>query len=141
MAVIEFHTLGKIDLAGVEEDAVEAVLRGPKRLGLLAYLALARPGEHVRRDTLLALLWPEHDATRARHALRNTLYSLRRALGREVLRGRGKQDLAVSRKQLWCDAVAFREALAEGRREDALLLYRGELLPGMYVDGAGVAFE
>lgn len=139
--MIELHTLGRIDLTGVDDDAARSVVRAPKRLGLLAYLAVAGPGEHVRRDTLVTLFWPDHDASRARHALRNTLYELRQALGGDVVRGRGKEELAVDPERLRCDAVAFREALAQGRREDALELYGGELLPGFHVDGAAPAFE
>lgn len=43
--------------------------------------------------------------------------------------------------ELWCDAVAFEAALAEGRREVALELYRGRLLDGFHVTGAGEEFE
>lgn len=139
--MIEFHTLGKIDLDGVGDEDTRAVLRAPKRLGFLSYLALAGRGRHVRRDTLVTLLWPDRDASRARHALRNTLYELRQALGGEVVHGRGKQELAVDPNHLRCDAVAFREALAAGRREAALDLYGGDLLPGLHVGGAAPAFE
>jgi TolB-like protein len=42
---------------------------------------------------------------------------------------------------LWCDAVAFEAALDEERRQDALGLYRGPLLEGFHVTGAGEEFE
>jgi DNA-binding SARP family transcriptional activator len=36
---------------------------------------------------------------------------------------------------LWCDAVAFDDAIDHQRLREALDLYRGELLPGFYVPG------
>lgn len=139
--MIRFRTLGRVDLDGLEREAARSVLRAPKRLGLLSYLVLARPAGYQRRDALLALFWPESDAERARHALRNTLYELRRALGGDVLPGRGQDEVGVAADRLRCDALAFEEALEEGRDEAALELYRGELLPGLHVSGAARAFE
>ena len=41
------------------------MLRQPRRLALLVYLALAHPKGLHQRDKLLALFWPEMDTTRA----------------------------------------------------------------------------
>ncbi|HVL80750.1 MAG TPA: BTAD domain-containing putative transcriptional regulator, partial [Actinomycetota bacterium] len=49
-----------------------------KAVALLAYIAVTR--ESPRRDTLAALLWPDHDERRARAALRRTLSVLRSGL-------------------------------------------------------------
>jgi len=51
---------------------------------LLAYLAIEGP---TPRSRLAALLWPDVDVERARANLRQRLYRLRRALGRELLEG------------------------------------------------------
>ena len=51
---------------------------------LLAYLAIEGP---TPRSRLAALLWPDVDAERARANLRQRLYRLRKALGRELLEG------------------------------------------------------
>ena len=139
--MIWFRTLGRIDLEGVEEEASRSVLRGSKRLGLLAHLVLARPGGYLRRDTLLALFWPDRDARRARHALRNTLYELRQALGAPTLPGRGQDEVGVDLGELSCDALDVRRALEAGDDAEAVELYAGELLPGLHVDGASRAFE
>ena len=74
-----FRLLGTIELTA-DGVSLEDVLRGPKRVALLAYLAIATPRGPQRRDSLVALLWPELDQERARAALRHTLYHLRRAL-------------------------------------------------------------
>ena len=122
-------------------EALEAVLRQPKRLALLAYLAVAVPHRFHRRDTLLALFWPEFDQEHARAALRRALYFLRSALGAEVVAGRGDDEVGVSDGALWCDAAAMEQLLAAGDSEAALALYRGPLLDGLYVAGASVEFQ
>ncbi|MGH7558298.1 MAG: BTAD domain-containing putative transcriptional regulator [Gemmatimonadota bacterium] len=137
----ELRVLGTVDLRDERETTLGEVLAQPKRLALLAYLAVARPRGHQRIDPVLALFWPELDTTHARAALRQSVYFLRRHLGAEtvVSRGRG-EELAVA-PDTWCDAVAFEQALDDERPEDALELYRGPLLDGFHVTGAAEEFE
>ncbi|HEV8355257.1 MAG TPA: hypothetical protein VGQ17_00650, partial [Gemmatimonadales bacterium] len=136
--MLELRTLGVVDLRTAAGREVRAVVQQPKRFALLAWLALAAPGRFVRRDTLLGLFWPELDEEHARGALRRSLYFLRRALGGrdEVLIGRGEEEVGVAAELLWCDAVAFREAVKAGDPAGALALYQGDLLEGFYVAGA-----
>lgn len=136
--MIKLHLLGTVDLRsdGVE---VRSVLAQPKRLALLAYLASAAPRGFHSRDTLLALFWPESDGERARNSLRQALHQLRRSLGDEVIVGRGDREVGLDPERFWCDAAAFDQAVEEGRFEDALKLYRGDLLPGFFVDDAAEA--
>ena len=133
--MIQLHVLGAPDL---RRDGAElrSVLSQPKRLALLAYLAAASPRGYHSRDTLLALFWPELDQERARNALRQGLHYLRRALGEEVIVGRGDREVGIDPATLWCDAAAFDEAITAGRHEDALQLYRGDLLPGLFIEEA-----
>ncbi|MEJ2185363.1 MAG: BTAD domain-containing putative transcriptional regulator [Gemmatimonadota bacterium] len=139
--MIRFLTLGTTELSGDDSPAAfPQVIAQPKRLALLAYLAVSRPGCRHYRDTLLALLWPDLDTGSARHALRQALYHLRKELGEGVVLGGNQPGVFVDPERLWCDAVAFEEALAHGRLEIALELYRGEFLPGLYADG-GPDFE
>jgi hypothetical protein len=51
-----------------------------RRLALLAIHSLQHP-RAVRRDTLIAWLWPEHDTDRARHLLGDSLSLLRNGRG------------------------------------------------------------
>jgi len=139
--VIRFHTLGVLDLRAANGREVSAVLRQPKRLALLAYLAVSSPRRFHRRDSLLALFWPELDQEHARAALRRALYFLRGELGAEVIAGRGDEELSVPEAELWCDAAALEGALAAGDPAGALALYRGPLLDGLYVAGAAAEFQ
>ena len=126
--------LGQIDLVGTDRNGVQALLGQPKRLALLAYLAMAAPG-YRSRETLFAMFWPESDAERARQALNQALHHLRRSLEPDVILSRGN-EVGVSPLRFGCDAVDFSEALRRGDRSAALSLYQGDLLPGFHVDGA-----
>jgi DNA-binding SARP family transcriptional activator len=139
--MIHLHTLGALDLRDANGEPLDAVLRQPKRLALLAYLAVSLPRRYHRRDILLALFWPEFDAEHARAALRRALYFLRSALGAEAVAGRGDDEVSVPVAALWCDATAIEQHLAAGEDEAALALYRGPLLDGLYVAGASVEFQ
>ena len=81
MSVIEFRTLGTLDLKGPDGRELYSLLAQPKRIALLAYLCIAAPRGFHRRDTLLGLLWPEVDQAHARASLRNALHVLRHTLG------------------------------------------------------------
>jgi DNA-binding SARP family transcriptional activator len=75
--MIELRTLGPLELRGTDPGGIAALVSQPKRLALLAYLAIAAPRGFHRRDSLLALFWPESDQAHARGALRNGLSFLR----------------------------------------------------------------
>lgn len=139
--MLELHLFGTPDLRRTGEGPILSVLTGSKRLALLAYLVLQGAGVFVRRDALLALLWPESDARRARGALRNLLYQLRRALGEGVVAGRGREEIGVAEGSLRCDVWTFEEALAREDWQDALDVYRGRLLTGYHLSGASQDFE
>jgi serine/threonine-protein kinase len=130
---MRFFTLGTLDLRTDRGDRVQAVLAQPKRVALLAYLAAAEPGATTSRDTLHGVFWPELSEARARHALSQALYGMRRGLGANVVvAGRGG-SVALAADRLWCDVVAFRAALDAGDYAQALDLYRGDLLTGFFV--------
>jgi len=112
------------------------VLRQPKRLALLAYLAVSRPRGFHRRDTLLGLFWPELDEEHARNSLGQAVHVLRRELGSESLVNRGSAEIGLNRDLVWCDVVEFDEATEDDRPEDAMDLYRGDLLKGFYLSEA-----
>jgi adenylate cyclase len=134
--MIELRTLGALEAISADGTPLRSVLAQPKRIALLNYLALASPRGFHRRDTLFALFWPEHDTEHARHALRQSLYFLRHALGPTAIISRGDEELAVSPDQIRCDAAEFERAVDEGRLEAALALYRGDLLPGFHISEA-----
>jgi DNA-binding SARP family transcriptional activator len=133
--MIELRTLGGLQLTSAGTP-VESVLAQPRRTALLCYLALATPRGFHARDKLYALFWPEHDARHARHALRQSLYFLRRALGANTIVSRGDGALALSPDHVSCDAWEFERAVDEERPEDALALYGDDLLAGFHVSEA-----
>ena len=132
--MIELRVLGEVDLCDGKREDLQSIVAQPKRLAILAYLCLAGRGGYVRRDILTAVFWPDSDQERARAALSQSLYVLRRSLGTDVLRGRGSEEVAADLGRIGCDAVAFRERIESGDLSAALELYRGDLLPGLYVD-------
>jgi Tol biopolymer transport system component/DNA-binding SARP family transcriptional activator len=137
--MIRLRVLGPLELVDDESRELRAVLAQPKRLALLAYVAASTRG-FERRDSLLAVFWPELDAAHGRDALNSAIRFLRRELGPRIIVGRGVEEVAVDRNECWCDADAFRALVDAARYEEALALYRGDLLPGFHPD-AGSGFE
>jgi DNA-binding SARP family transcriptional activator len=134
--MITFHVLGALQLRGEDGRLLASPLTGSKRLGLLAYLVLAGNRGLVRRDRLLGFFWREVDDQHARNALSNMLHQIRRAVGQGIVVARGNDELGLTDGAVWCDAVAFEEALDEGRAVDALDRYRGDRLEGFFATGA-----
>jgi DNA-binding SARP family transcriptional activator/TolB-like protein len=129
--MIELRVLGSPEVI----QGTESVRLSPKPLAVVTYLALTQPGRFVRRDTLLGVFWPDYDQHRARTALRQALYYLRKSLGEDVLTTRGADDVGVAAAGLACDAIAFDRAVREGNLETAVSLYHGPLLAGVYLSG------
>lgn len=101
-----------------------------RQLAILAYLSRhARP---VARDRLLCVFWPEADTQRARHALSDAIYVIRKALGEDVIHSVG-DDLMLDRTAVRTDVDAFEAALAENRFEEAVGCYTGRLLDGFHL--------
>lgn len=134
--MLHLRTLGTLDLRDPAGHPVQSVLAQPRRVALLVYLAIAVPRGLQRRDTLLALLWPESDAERGRGALSQALYFLRRSLSESVVASRGTEEIGVDPAALECDAVLFEEALRDGRTEEAMALYGGGFLDGFHLPDA-----
>jgi DNA-binding SARP family transcriptional activator len=138
--MLHLTTLGACDVK--RNDGVEISLDAvqPKRLGLLAYLAAARPFGPHRRDVLIALFWSELDDARARAALRQALHGIRKTLGPNAIVSRGLESVELSREVLACDVWELEAAFTEGRHDRVLGLYRGDFLLGIHLSDAP-AFE
>ncbi len=134
--MIRFDTLGRLDVRQCDGLVATAVLKHPKRVALLAHLAVARPNGFHRRDPLLALFWPEHDTSHARMSLRQAVCGLRRDLGSDVIVTRGSEDVRLNFDRCVCDEREFGAAIAAGDWERAVALYKGPFLDGLYVNGA-----
>lgn len=125
--MLELQAFGPLTLRGASG------LTQPKRLALLTYLVLARPRGFQRRDTLLAIFWPELDQTRGRKALSQALFFLRNALPERVLFSRGTEEVGVDFHRIRCDVIHFEAALEQRRWAKAVDLYGGELLAGFHL--------
>lgn len=130
--LIRFYLLGQIRLVGPDDQQYRRVLAGDLRLALLTYLALAMPAAR-RRDTILALFWPEAGADEARHRLRQLLYVLRREFGEGVFLTGNREEIGLNPAAFWCDALAFIGAIRHGQHQEALGLYGGPLCEGLFI--------
>jgi DNA-binding SARP family transcriptional activator/Flp pilus assembly protein TadD len=128
----ELLTLGRVRL--VADDGAESKSLGaqPKRLALLAYLALETAEAPVPRDTLLALFWPELGDQEARRALRQALHYLRRVVAEDVFVTTG-DVIALRSQALRCDAVDLERLIATEQNAKALELCRGDFCDGLHV--------
>jgi DNA-binding SARP family transcriptional activator/tRNA A-37 threonylcarbamoyl transferase component Bud32 len=137
---LSLRLLGGLELEATDGRKVSSILSQPKRVALLVLLACGSERGLLRRDRLIGLLWPELDQDRGRHALRQSLYVLRKALGHDLVEARGDDEVGLRRDVVSCDAMRFeREAIA-GNAESAMETYGGDLLPGFFLHDA-VEFE
>jgi DNA-binding SARP family transcriptional activator len=84
-AVLDLTTLGRVSLDCTDEYGRVTHLLGPgKPLALIVYIRAA-PQRSVHRDALLDLLWPDLEPEAARHALRQTIWSIRRRIGDDIV--------------------------------------------------------
>jgi len=137
--MVRIHALGCLDVR-TEAGVCHGVIGRPKRLALLLYLAVERPGEFHQRDVLLSLLWPESSQERGRQALRQSLHVLRREIGADVLRSRADGAVALELSRVSCDVVDFDRAYLRGDHGVALDLSGGPFLEGVFLDPSP-AFE
>ena len=136
----ELHLLGPLRVTGSAAVSPSALLARPKRLALLTWLIGAGPAGVRQRDEILAVFWPDADEEHARTALRQALQVLRRVLGAAAIPNRGTGVL-VDPAHCWSDLQAITDALNAGDHATANALYRGELLQGLVVPGAGPFME
>lgn len=128
---MRLRTFGGLWIENAEGGAESAPR--PRGLALLAILAAAGP-RGASRDRVLGILWPDSDTERARHALSQTLYSLRRDLGAEV--ALSTPDLKLDPGKISSDLEAFRAAVRARQWQAAGELYRGPFLDGFYLADA-----
>ena len=129
--MLHLVTFGGLALESANEAMAPRL--SAQRLALLAVLA-AEGGRHVSRERMTGLFWPDVDEERARHSLRQAMYTLRHEVGREIIRS----DFALSLdpSAITADVVEFRAALARGDRVAAATLVRGPFLAGFYLPSA-----
>jgi predicted ATPase/DNA-binding SARP family transcriptional activator len=135
--VLRLKTFGGLWLEG-DEGPLTGAAAQRRRLALLATLAAAGD-KGMSRDALVGLLWPEVDEARARAALSQALYALKRDTGVEDL-VLGHDVLTLNSGIVWSDVSEFESAIARGDCETAASLYSGQFLSGVFISEA-VDFE
>ena len=131
--MLRLKTFGGLSLER-DDGALGAAAAQRRRLCILAVLATAG-SRGLTRDKLLGLLWPEVDERRARSALSQALYALRRDTGEPELIV-GYDRLTLNEHSLTSDAGEFESAIARGDLTQAASLYAGSFLDGVHIDDA-----
>jgi DNA-binding SARP family transcriptional activator len=123
----------------VDDDGVVVTGRPAQRhcLALLALLAGERRG--LSRDRIVAYLWPDSDASTARHRLSVALHVLRSRLGEPSIRSSG-DGLELEAERWAIDAWRFDEDVASGEFAHALACWGRPPLEGFHLRGSS-AFE
>ena len=127
--MLRLRTLGRLSLHGAGDPGIATLGRRP--LALMALLAVAG-ARGVRRDKVIALLWPDSDEERARNSLSQALSSLRRSLGADAIVA-GPIDLQLTPDVIASDVQEFEAALAQDALERAATLYEGPFLDGVHL--------
>lgn len=129
----------------LERDGVSLTIGRQKAFALLAYLAVTK--QIQRRETLVALFWPDVDPKLAYSYLRRDLTVLNKVLGSGWLDIDRYNISIVNRDDFWLDTFQFRKTLEASRTHghqvdeicsecmtqlsEAANLYRGDFLAGL----------
>ncbi len=131
--MIRIDTLGGLTVRGDDGKPLAGAAAQPRRMALLA--VLARAGDRgVRREKLLALLWPDAEDERGQRALAQALYALRTDLGAgEAISG--ARELRLNPAVVSSDVAECAAAIARGDNARAVALYGGPFLDGFHLPG------
>lgn len=123
---MRLKTIGGLWIEGLEASPS----LGPRQLALLAVVAAAGK-KAISRDRVIGILWPDTSEEQARHTLSQTLYSLRRDAGAELLSGTTQLRLTIP-----SDIGELEDAAGAGDFKAIGALYTGRFLEGFYLPGA-----
>ncbi|MFN8581305.1 MAG: hypothetical protein U0163_10060 [Gemmatimonadaceae bacterium] len=128
MADLRLRTFGGVQIEG----PAGAAATQRRRLAFLSILAASDAG--TTREQLVGLLWPDSSEEKAKHALAQLLYSVRREFSEEVVQA-DSVTLRLNTAILPTDVSEFRLAIAKGDLERAASLHTGPFLDGFYLTG------
>lgn len=153
MGTLRITLFGKLSLRGCDEQLL-AGFDARKIQEIVCYLLLHRDHPYPR-EVLASLLWSDCSTEQSKKYLRQTLWQLQSAIGRQgepingrLLRVEPDWVTLDSQADLWLDVAVFEQAFApvrntQGRDLDfekvqmlqcAVKLYQGDLLEGWYQD-------
>jgi len=110
------------------EEELPSLPGKPVTFGLLVFLSVER---EASKDRIMGVFWPEKDQEKARHALSQTLYELRQALGDDWASSSG--PTVQVRESLWVDCLEFAQKAEEQALSEAVALYGGPFLDGVHL--------
>src|SRR5438034_4636265 len=127
--MLTLELLGTFSLRN-ETHPVPVAAQQRRPLGLLAILGLSgRQG--LSRERIEAYLWPESSGARAQHALDQTVYAIRHALGSDVILATGR-ELRLNPDLVRVDVWEFEQAIRASQWTAAVGHYKGPLLDGFH---------
>lgn len=126
---LQLRTLGAHALLRGDGSAL-ALQRRP--FALLAFVAASTRG--ASREKTLGVLWADTDEERARHAMAQAVYALRRACGGDVIVGTA--TLCIDPALVEADVGALARALAANDADGVAALYHGPFLDGFHLGNA-----
>jgi DNA-binding SARP family transcriptional activator len=130
-------TLVTLGTTALRAEANVALFDLGKPLALITYLSCA-PDRAAAREHLIDLLWGDVGPDAAKHALRQTLWYIRKRLGDRPLIVGGDMLRIVA--PIDFDRDRFLAAVADNSVENVVQLYTGDFFPGFAAPG-GVEFE
>ena len=120
----------------VESDGAPASGAAAQRSRLALLALLAGSGDRgLSRDKVMALLWPEADTDKARHALRLALSALRRDLHQDNL-FLETPALRLNPEVIVTDVAELEAAATSGEHQRVIALYAGSFLDGFFLTAA-----
>src|SRR5436190_1813834 len=127
--MLSLELLGTLSLRN-ETRPVPVAAQQKRPLGLVAILGLAgRQG--LSRERIEAYLWPESSGARAQHALDQTVYAIRHALGSDLILATAR-ELRLNPDLVRVDVWEFEQAMRAGQWTAAVGHYKGPLLDGFH---------
>src|SRR3989449_3442161 len=127
--MLTLELLGTLSLRD-ETPPVPVAAQQKRPLGLLAILGLGgKPG--LSRDRMEAYLWPESSGARAQHALDQSVYAIRHALGSDVILATAR-ELRLNPELVRVDVWEFEQAIRASQWTAAVGHYKGPLLDGFH---------
>src|SRR5881394_406450 len=127
--MLSLELLGTLSLRD-ESHPVPVAAQQKRPLGLLAILGLSgRQG--LSRDRIEAYLWPESSGARAQHALDQSVYAIRHALGSDLILSTAR-ELRLNPELVQVDIWNFEQAIRAGEWTAAVGHYKGPLLDGFH---------
>jgi DNA-binding SARP family transcriptional activator len=131
---LRLRTLGSLTLSA-GDTPLNGSATVARRLALLSAIAAVEPDAAVSRDTLLLLFWPDRTDERARSALKQLTFAIRKSLDRDDL-FIGSDALRLNPELITSDVGDLLAAARRGDDSAVVATYGGPFLEGVHISDA-----